>query len=55
MTTPPITMAVLEVARHAQQQWREWLMGNGTAGGGMAAAFASLASHLAFRMAASSA
>ena len=29
MNSVPITMAVLEVARHAQQQWREWLVGNG--------------------------
>ena len=29
MNSVPVTMAVLEVARHAQQQWREWLAGNG--------------------------
>jgi hypothetical protein len=29
MNSYPVTMAVLDVARHAQQQWREWLAGNG--------------------------
>jgi hypothetical protein len=28
MNVYPVTMAVLEVAHHAQRQWREWLAGN---------------------------
>jgi hypothetical protein len=28
MNSCPVTMAVLDVARHAQQQWREWMAGN---------------------------
>lgn len=28
MNSVPVTMAVVEVARHAQQQLREWMEGN---------------------------